>query len=117
MDINDVSIYYLVFLLSSGQLDELSGRWSGRAELLVDDTYHYYLKVIPIFETKVSVASVFRPVYHFRAQMQVFILQSLFSESFYVDHIICFLFILCASGICGDSESSIREENTLPAGG
>lgn len=35
---------FLVFLFT-GQFDELNGHWSGRAEILIDDKYHYYLKV------------------------------------------------------------------------
>ncbi|XP_072544439.1 uncharacterized protein [Salminus brasiliensis] len=31
-------------LLIQGLLDEVNGHWSGRAELLVDDSHHYYLK-------------------------------------------------------------------------
>lgn len=40
-------ISHLVFL-STGQFDELNGQRSGRAEILIDDKYHYYLKVIKL---------------------------------------------------------------------
>lgn len=47
MVLGDSSISHLV-LLFTGQFDELNGQRSGRAEILVDDKYHYYLKVIQL---------------------------------------------------------------------
>lgn len=37
-------ISHLAFLFT-GQFGELNGQRSGRAEILIDDKYHYYLKV------------------------------------------------------------------------
>lgn len=42
--IQNASISNLV-LLATGQFDELNGQRSGKAEILIDDKYHYYLKV------------------------------------------------------------------------
>ncbi|XP_037400850.1 uncharacterized protein LOC108437497 isoform X3 [Pygocentrus nattereri] len=53
-------------ILIQGQLDEVNGQWSGRAELLVDDSYHYYLK--GLMET-LSLPSEMRTHYQLEAKV------------------------------------------------
>ncbi|XP_049338919.1 uncharacterized protein LOC103023384 isoform X1 [Astyanax mexicanus] len=59
-------VHPLKTLLIQGLLDELNGHWSGRAEVLVDDIYHYYLK--GLIET-VSLPSEKRTHYQLEAKV------------------------------------------------
>lgn len=89
-----LSMYYLVFFYT-GQFDYLNGQRSGRAEILIDDKYHYYLKVIKSDVQSRTMSSI------------------LYKKS--VIYCIWIFDSFSISGINRDSESSIRKENTMPA--